>query len=241
MPTDPARIKHFRHASTRGTGLAVFRISVLLVAVLSIGFAAGQAGAQSGARHYQVEVVIFSQPAGTSVEQRPLRRTPPADEALEPVQGAVFDAETPGAPMDGAADSGGMAPLLPRGVSGPVAPRKLEAVARRLNTGGFTLLWHQAWVQPAVAGDGLELATLAALGQGPAAPELSGAIGLTAGRFLHLGMAIELHSEAGLAAELVQRRRVRPGVEQYFDHPHIGVIAIVTPVTLEPAANQLAP
>ena len=232
MPIEQTRIARSRHAPARGTGRAVFRIAALLAAVLSLGLAAGQAGAQSGARHYQVEVVIFSQPAGTSVEQRPLRRTPEAKAELEPLQGAA---------MDGAADSDGMAPLLPRGVSGPVAPRKLEAVARRLNTGGFTLLWHQAWVQPAVAGDGLELATLAALGQGPAAPELSGVIGLTAGRFLHLGMAIELHSEARLEAVLAQRRRVRPGVEQYFDHPHIGVIALVTAVALEPAASQAAP
>jgi len=241
MPIDPARIKHIRPAPARGTRLAVFRVSALLVAVLSIGFAAGQAGAQSGARHYQVEVVIFSQPAGTSVEQRPLRRTTVVEAELEPVYGVGLDAGAPVVAMDGAADSDGMAPLLPQGVSGPVAPRKLDGVARRLNTGGFTLLWHQAWVQPAVAGDGLELATLAALGQGPAAPELSGVIGLTAGRFLHLGMALELHSKAGLEAELAQRRRVRLGVEHYFDHPHLGVIALVTPVALEPSASQAAP
>ncbi|MFU8821229.1 MAG: CsiV family protein [Gammaproteobacteria bacterium] len=224
-------------------GRAAFRIAALVTAVLSTGIAPGPAGAQTGQRHYQVEVVIFSQPAGASVEQRPLRRVPEAEADLAPAQGAILDAEAPAAqsPMAGAADLDGVAPFLPRGVSGPVAPRKLEAVARRLNTGGFTLLWHQAWVQPAVARDGLELATLAALGQGPAAAELSGVIGLTAGRFLHLGLTIELHSEAGVEAVLAQRRRVRPGVEQYFDHPHIGVIALVTSVTLEPTASQPAP
>jgi hypothetical protein len=241
MPVEQSHTACFRHAPARSTGRAGFRMAAVVAAVLSASFAAGQAGAQSGERHYQVEVVIFSQPAGTSVEQRPLQRAPQPEADVEPTQGAEFDAETPGAPMTGAADSGGVAPFLPRGVSGPVAPRRLEAVARRLNTGGFTLLWHQAWVQPAVAGDGLELATLAALGQGPAAPELAGTIGLTAGRFLHLGLAIELHSGAGLEAVLAQRRRVRPGVEQYFDHPHIGVIALVTPVTLEPAASQPTP
>ena len=239
MPIKQTRIAHSRNAPARGTRRGAFRMAALVV--LSIGFAAGQAGAQTGERRYQVEVVIFSQPAGTSAEQRPLQRAPQVEAELEPMQGAEFDAETPGASMAGAADSDGVAPLLPRGLSGPVAPRKLEAVARRLNTGGFTLLWHQAWVQPAVAGDGLELATLAALGQGPAVPELSGVIGLAAGRFLHLGMAIELHSAAGLEAELAQRRRVRLGVEHYFDHPHIGVIAIVTAVTPGPEADQAAP
>lgn len=201
----------------------MFRIAVLLAVALPIGLAAVPAGAQTGERHYQVEVVIFSQPAGTSLEQRPLRRPSQTEADLEPGQAAEFDAG------------------LPRGVSGPVAPRMLEAVARRLNTGGYTLLWHQAWVQPAVAGDGLELATLAALGRGPAAPELSGTISLTAGRFLHLGIAIELHSEAGLEAELAQHRRVRIKVEQYFDHPHLGAIALVTPVTLDPKADQATP
>jgi hypothetical protein len=241
MPINKTRIAHSRPAPVRGMGRAGIRIAALVAAVLSFGFAAGQAGAQTGERRYQVEVVIFSQPAGTSVEQRPLQRAPQSEADLEAEHGAEFDAQTPGASMAGAADAGDMAPLLPPGVAGPVAPRKLDAVARRLNTGGFTLLWHQAWVQPAVAGDGLELATLAALGQGPAAPELSGVIGLTAGRFLHLGMAIELHSGAGLEAVLAQRRRVRLEEEHYFDHPHIGVIALVTPVTLEPAAGQSAP
>ena len=239
MPIRQTRIARFRHAPVRGRRRAGFRMAALVAGVLSIGVAAGQASAQTGERQYQVEVVIFSQPAGTSVEQRPLQQAPQVEPEPEPAQGAALEAVGPVAPLAGAADPEEVAPFLPQGVSGPVAPRKLEAVARRLDTGGFTLLWHQAWVQPAVAGDGLELATLAALGQGPAAPELSGVIGLTAGRFLHLGMAIELHSAAGLEAELAQRRRVRPGAEQYFDHPHIGVIALVTPVTPEP--SQPAP
>lgn len=241
MPINETRIAHSRPAPARGTGRAGIRIAALVAAVLWFGFAAGQAGAQTNERRYQVEVVIFSQPAGTSVEQRPLQRAPRAEPNLESMLGAEFAEEEPEASMARAADAGDMAPVLPPGVAGPVAPRRLDAVARRLNTGGFKLLWHQAWVQPAVAGDGLELATLAALGQGPAVPELSGVIGLTAGRYLHLGMAIELHSAAGLEAELTQRRRVRFGDEHYFDHPHIGVIALVTPVTLEPAAAQPAP
>lgn len=241
MPTEQDRIAPFRQAPARGTGRAGFRMAALAAVVLSIGFTAGQAGAQTGGRHYQIEVVIFSQPAGSSVEQRPPQRAPRAEAEPGFAREAAAEAGSPVAPMAGAAIADDAALFLPQGVSGPVAPRKLEAVARRLNTGGFTLLWHQAWVQPAVAGDGLDLATLAALGRGPAAPELSGVIGLTAGRFLHLGLAIELRSAAGLEAVLAQRRRVRPGVEQYFDHPHIGVIALVTPVTPEPAASQPTP
>ena len=189
-----------------------------VVPLLLLGFASGGAAAQAPTRLYQVEVVIFSQPAGSSVERLPLQTAPVA--AREAIPGAVPD---PGAPT-GLEE---MAPILPIGVSGPVAPRQLDAVARRLNSGGYRLLWHQAWVQPALGREGLELATLAALGQGPAAPGLSGAITLTAGRFLHLGVAVELASELGLEAKLEQQRRVRLGDEHYFDHPRIGIIAVI--------------
>jgi hypothetical protein len=196
----------------------------LLAVTLLPGFAPAQSGAQEALRRYQVEVVIFAQPAGTSVELPPLREAPATapDEGPGPAPEAEM-APDPGVPTELAE----LGPVLPIGVSGPVAPRQLDAVARRLNTGGYRLLWHQAWVQPALGREGLDLATLAALGQGQAAPALSGTITLRAGRFLHLGMAIELESEHGLEATLQQERRVRLGDEHYFDHPHIGIIAVI--------------
>ena len=114
-------------------------------------------------------------------------------------------------------------------------PLELEAVAARLNREGYTLLWHQAWVQPPAQaprdGDGVPLAVLAAFGQGPVTPELSGRLSFSQRRFLHLGLQLELHSPAGLTARLEQQRRIRPGAEHYFDHPHIGVIVLVREVT----------
>jgi hypothetical protein len=192
------------------------RTALPAVALLVLGLASGAADAQAQPRLYQVEVVIFSQPAGSSVERLPLPRATGPE--LRPENAPDPDALTA---------LGGMAPILPVGVSGPVAPRQLDAVARRLNTGGYRLLWHQAWVQPARGREGLDLATLAALGQGPAAAELSGAITLSAGRFLHLGLSVELASELGLEATLQQQRRVRLGDQHYFDHPHIGIIAVI--------------
>jgi len=202
------------------------RTALPAVALLMLGLASGAADAQAQPRLYQVEVVIFSQPAGSSVERLPLTQARATGPEARP--GPAPEAGPENVPdPDALTALGGMAPILPVGVSGPVAPRQLDAVARRLNTGGYRLLWHQAWVQPARGREGLDLATLAALGQGPAAPELSGAITLSAGRFLHLGLSVELASELGLEATLQQQRRVRLGDQHYFDHPHIGIIAVI--------------
>jgi hypothetical protein len=114
-------------------------------------------------------------------------------------------------------------------------------VAARLNTGGYRLLWHQAWVQPPLDGAAVELSPLATLGKGPVTPGLSGAVSLSISRFLHLGMELELNSASGLEAELRQRRRVRPGVDQYFDHPRIGVIAVVTEIRGQAGQSASAP
>jgi|GEM_PF-2507371 len=204
------------------------RTALPAVALLLLGLGSGAADAQDQPRLYQVEVVIFSQPAGSSVERQPQPQPQAPATGPEARPGPAPEAGPENVPdPDAPTDPEGTAPSLPIGVSGPVAPRQLDAVARRLNTGGYRLLWHQAWVQPARGREGLELATLAALGQGPAAPGLSGAITLTAGRFLHLGMAVELASELGLEATLEQQRRVRLGEEHYFDHPNIGIIAVI--------------
>lgn len=214
-----------------------------MCALLPLVFAAGAADAQ--VRLYQVEVVIFSQPEGTSVELPP-RQESPMDSSLateEPVQvPALAPARGPEADTaDLMPDPGDPSLLLPVGFAGPAMPLVLEGVARRLDTRGYRLLWHHAWVQTPVDGRGPDLATLGAFGRGATAPGLTGNISLTAGRFLHLGMDLELRSEFGLEAVLHQQRRIRPRTDQYFDHPHIGVVAVVTPVEADDDAGQSEP
>lgn len=205
--------------------MASLAAGAILVAAMPPRPAAAQ---DVGARLYQVEVVIFEQPSGTSVE-RPPRAAPalPHDAvdrlSREDVPGGLDEAAEPAA-----------TPELPAGFAGPRAPLKLANVAARVNSGGFRLLWHQAWIQPATAGAGPGLPLLAALGQGRAQAEISGTVTLTAGRFLHLGFALELRTAQGVDAELQQRRRVRLGDEHYFDDPRIGVIALVSPLSPAP-------
>lgn len=210
-----------RRAVDWRSAVALAGVILLGIAVLAPRSVAAQEGMP---RLYQVEVVIFEQPAGTSVELAPraapveaLDDTLPADEPAPPLPAETDAAVEP-------------APGLPAGFAGPGAPPRLSNVAARMDRGGFRLLWHQAWIQPASSGAGQDLPLLAALGQGQADPGISGSVTLTAGRFLHLGLDLELRSAQGLEAELRQRRRIRFGEEHYFDDPRIGVIAVVSPV-----------
>jgi hypothetical protein len=232
MRIDPASI--VPRACIAGAARRIGLRSALLLLVLAAAFGLRDVSAQTPPRLYQVEVVIFSQPAGTSVE-RPPRQPVPADETLAE--------DTFGPQRDERAETGTGADLaeldpalsiLPEGFSVSQLPLMLGPVARRLNTGGYRLLWHQAWVQSPMTREGPELALLAALGQGPVTPGLEGTISLVAGRFLHLGLNLVLNSQAGREAELRQRRRLRPTIQQYFDHPHIGVVAVVRPVETGP-------
>lgn len=215
----------------RNDPVSLVRLAALLAAVLPLVCGAQAAFAE---RSYQVEVVVFAQPPGTSVELPPQRRAPLAADASDAVDPADPADEDP------VAESGAPLTQLPSGFAPPRDPLVLRNVAARLNTGGYRLLWHQAWIQPPLDGAaGLNL--LATLGKGPVTPGLSGAISLSVNRFLHLGVELELGSAAGLEAELRQRRRVRPGVDQYFDHPRIGVIAIVTEVPEQAGQSASAP
>jgi hypothetical protein len=210
--------------------------AVLSAAVLALALPATDALAQAAARLYQVEVVIFSQPAG-SLEFPPRQGSPLADSGT-PVAPAPDEpaAEDPDAPPLSEAS-----PVLPAGFSSARLPLVLGATAARLNRGGYQLLWHQAWVQPAVDRGAPELAVLAALGQGTATPDLSGVIHLSARRFLHLGIDLELRSGATLVAQMRQQRRIGLSVQQYFDDPRVGVIAVVTPVPVDADHSPPAP
>lgn len=168
-------------------------------------------------QHYQVEVVIFLQPEGISAERPPLPAMPELD-------GIRLEGDA--APDDRVDASPGQS-LLPPGFAPPRAERSLDAVARALSRRGYDVLWHQAWVQPPGQRQGTDLALLAALGQGATTPALTGSVGLSAGRFLHLGTALEWQVDGALAAKMDQRRRIRPDEEHYFDHPRLGVIAVV--------------
>jgi hypothetical protein len=176
---------------------------------------------------------VFAHPAGSSAERapradavesagdaRPLLETDAAgDEELLDLAAMLPEPQDPGATA-----------ALPAGFLPPGNPLALRNVAARLNTGGYRLLWHQAWVQPATGRTAVDLELLAPLGQGHATPGLTGTIQLAARRFLHLGVDLEWQSAGTLEARMRQQRRMRLNEDHYLDHPRIGVIAVVTPL-----------
>lgn len=246
-----ARWRELDAAMRVGTAPSALR-ALTLALTLALAPSAGLAQrAPPEERFYQVEVLIFAQPAEASVELPP--RQPPDEKAEEDEQAATAAADREsdallaadgppeevlpeddlaegGLPEDSPPDPETESPMLPDSFGPPRAPAQLEQEAARLERNGYRVLWHQAWIQLPGPPEGVALALLSALGQGPVTPALSGSINLSTRRFLHLGMDLELRSAQGLEAEMSQQRRIRPEELHYFDHPRLGVIAVALPV-----------
>ena len=110
----------------------------------------------------------------------------------------------------------------------PRAKWRLDDVETKLKAGGYKLLLRTAWSQSAASWgsrSGLALETL-----GIDVPGLSGNFLLERGSLLHFGMNLRYAAEANaIPQQLNEIRRVKFAEKQYYDHPTLGVIAIVTP------------
>ncbi len=117
-------------------------------------------------------------------------------------------------------------PVMEDGIEAtPVTPAKLKTAARKLDSSGeFKVLGHVAWTQgPTVFGSriGVSAAQLG-LDNG-----IAGKVGLEKGTYLNLRLDLTLE-DGGRRYQLSEVRSVKPNEINYFDHPAIGVIAIVT-------------
>ena len=99
-------------------------------------------------------------------------------------------------------------------------------MANRLRNSGYRVLAHTGWIQSATNWPshlGLDLSAI-----GVAVPGLTGQIYVERGTLLHLGVDLTYGTEP--AFRLRELRRIKFNEKQYFDHPGMGVIAIVSPV-----------
>lgn len=187
--------------------------ALTVLSLLITGAAAGQAtktpatpqtpAAASGSGTYSVEVIVFRAPGGRS------------------------DAAPSAAPSRGASDTAGtqvaryIGPL-------PGSRMQLSGAREKLTRGGYRILVHTGWVQTAASWgaprSGLPLERL-----GIDVPGLSGSFQLERGTLLHFGMTLRHASDGNPAAQLNEVRRIRLNERNYYDHPAIGVIAVVTP------------
>ena len=104
---------------------------------------------------------------------------------------------------------------------------KLGGARDRLARGGYRVLVHTGWVQTAGSWgsrSGLPLDRL-----GIRVPGLSGSFMLERGSLLHLGMNLRYSGDGGPSAQINEIRRIRFNERNYYDHPSLGVIAVVTP------------
>jgi hypothetical protein len=128
----------------------------------------------------------------------------------------------------GAVTEGGVTAATVGGDVEPVttAIRKLGTAANRLRaTSGFRVLAHTAWAQAPTSFNsrrGVSAARLGLTGAG-----VTGKIMLERAQYLHLGIDLTIE-DGGRRYRITEVRRVKADETQYFDHPAVGVLALVT-------------
>lgn len=107
-----------------------------------------------------------------------------------------------------------------------IATRRLGGAASRLRAaGGIRVLAHAAWTQSATGWNSRRGVSTARLGIGGAG--LAGKVILERGQYLHLGVDLTIE-DGGRRYRINEVRRVKADEIQYFDHPAVGVLALVT-------------
>jgi len=167
------------------------------------------ARAQSGASLYNVEVVVFRMSGPREGER-----------GAAPLRSAAGESANADA-------SGGVAQAARFAGTLPAAQLQLAGARQKLAAAGYPVLAHAGWTQTASSWgsrSGLPLARL-----GINAPGLGGEFLLERGALLHLGMNLRYVTDGGVTHELSELRRVRFNEKNYYDHPGLAVIAVVTP------------
>jgi Peptidoglycan-binding protein, CsiV len=109
----------------------------------------------------------------------------------------------------------------------PTTQRRLtEEVSRLQAAGGFQVLAHTAWTQAPAAWNSRHGVSAAQLGLEESG--ISGTVFIERGQYLHLGIDLRV-DQGGHVYTISEVRRVRPGEAQYFDHPFVGILALISP------------
>jgi len=122
----------------------------------------------------------------------------------------------------------------------PASSYQLGGIAHELTQSrGYTVLLHTAWRQPAYdSGNAIGYAVDLSVQNGTR--QLAGRINLVRERYLHLDVDLLLTSTGSPVYELSERRRIKKSrTVHYFDHPRLGMIAIVTPYQSPQMRQQL--
>lgn len=179
---------------------------VLLLGALPLS---GEAPAQTAATLYNIEVLVFrmSGPREGEAGAAPLRSA----------AGESASTDTAGGVSQAASFVGVL----------PASGLQLAGARQKLAAAGYRVLAHAGWTQTASSWgsrSGLPVAQL-----GIQASGLGGEFLLERGSLLHFGMNLTYAAEGGVTHQLSEIRRVRFNEKNYYDHPGLAVIAVVTP------------
>ena len=109
----------------------------------------------------------------------------------------------------------------------PTTQRRLnDEVSRLRAAGGFQLIAHTAWTQAPAAWNSRRGVSTDQLGIDAAG--VTGTVFIERGQYLHLGFDLRV-DQGGRVYAVTDLRRVKPGEAQYFDHPAIGILALISP------------
>lgn len=112
-------------------------------------------------------------------------------------------------------------------VATPVPTARLGGAASRLRSGGgYRVLGHAAWTQGPAAWNSRRGVAAERVGLSG----IEGKVILERGQYLHLGVDLTI-DDGGRRYRINEVRRVKTDEVQYFDHPAVGVIAVVTPAS----------
>jgi len=178
----------------------------LLATTALLPFSTSASAQTAGAAStYHVEVIVF-------------RNNGPREAGIDgtpPLRGAEESDTAPAAAQIGRLIS-----------ATPAARLRLTGVRQKMAAGGYRILAHAGWTQTASSWGsrtGIPLETL-----GVAVPGLSGNFLLERGSLLHFGMNLRYEPDESTVHELSELRRVRFEERHYYDHPGIGVLAVIT-------------
>jgi hypothetical protein len=133
----------------------------------------------------------------------------------------------------------------------PVGAYRLNGISNGLRqSSAYAVLFHKAWRQPAYnSANAVGFPVYTAVGNGR--NSIEGSVRLIRERFLHLDADLLMVSGGSRSAvtdinapytapqfELREKRRIKSNVVYYFDHPHFGMIAMVTPYVSPDEAQQ---
>jgi hypothetical protein len=187
-------------------------LALALAAAVSCTPAGLLAAPATAGGSYQVEIIVF--------------------QTLNPTGGEDLSAPAEGRGFSGVYQSSDPPPKVLRTLT--AAQLQMGGLASRLrNSGNYKIIAHAGWIQTATAWNRHSGLSLAAAGVD--VPGLAGSVYLERGQLLHLGF--NLTYENGRTYTLSELRRIKFNEKHYFDHPAIGVIALVSPASAAAAAD----